>query len=170
MSLAVLYGAYFGLTNFVLFSERDIYIKESGFLAPIIALIPIPALLALAAIQKLFGYSNIKTIKEIGRSGLLGILLFFSLYFVVTFYIESTLKTKGYSYCYWYTGPSFRAPDVWLKDESLCLQSGSLIRSDIDNFFEQHNQSGTAPTLTELQTFIVDAKQAREDYINGKRW
>ncbi|QLE87919.1 hypothetical protein FLM48_19195 [Shewanella sp. Scap07] len=83
--------------------------------------------------------------------------------------VQSNLELKGYSYCNWYTGPSFRAPDVWLKDESLCLQSGSLIRSDIDNFFKQHNQSGTVPTLTELQTFIVDTKQVREDDINGKR-
>ncbi|MEZ9142743.1 MULTISPECIES: hypothetical protein [unclassified Shewanella] len=168
ISLAVLYGSYFGLANFVLFNESAIYVKESGFLAPFFTLIPIPALLTLAAIQKLFGYRNAKTIRAMGKSSLLGLLLFFALYFICTLYIESTLKAKGYSYCGWYTGPSFRASDVWLKNETLCLQSGSLIRSDIEEFFEDYNLKGSEPTLTELESFITETKLAREDYIHDR--
>ncbi|QLE87921.1 hypothetical protein FLM48_19215 [Shewanella sp. Scap07] len=101
------------------------------------------------------------------RLGLWGLTFYFCLVFVANQFIVSTLKLNGYSYCYWYTGPSFRAPDVWLKNENLCLQSGSLIRSDIEDFFEGYNQQGTEPTLAELERFITETKQVGEDAIKG---
>ena len=50
--------------------------------------------------------------------------------------------------------PSFRSPDVWLKNDELCLQDGSVIISDIYDWFEMHNEQGTEPTLNELEAFI----------------
>jgi len=41
-----------------------------------------------------------------------------------------------------------------LKDDELCLQDGSVIISDIYDWFEMHNEKGIEPTLNELEAFI----------------
>ena len=80
--------------------------------------------------------------------------LFFLLVIPFNLYVESYIKSNGYTYCNWYTKPSFRSPDVWLKNDKLCLQNGSVITSDIYGWFEMHNEQGTEPTLNELEAFI----------------
>lgn len=73
-------------------------------------------------------------------------------------YVESYIKSNGYTYCNWYTKPSVRAPDVWLKNDELCLQDGSVITSDIYDWFEMHNEKGIEPTLNELEVFIQETR------------
>ncbi|WP_394204511.1 hypothetical protein [Shewanella waksmanii] len=173
MGIAFSYlSLYFFLEEFYLlfFNVGDfIYVKEnSGRLFSVLFVFGW-GYFSLAFFQRLVGYQSDLSIKKMTKSFIIAAVVFVVGVIPVNLAVQSNLALKGYSYCNWFTGASFRAPDVWLKDESLCLQSGSLIRSDIDDFFEQHNQSGTSPTLTELKTFIADVKQAREGYISGKR-
>ncbi|MEZ9142744.1 MULTISPECIES: DUF1240 domain-containing protein [unclassified Shewanella] len=145
----------------------SIFIKENSGRVPLILLLIPFCFFLLASIQRLTNFCP-KLATEYFVKGIAIVLpIFFISVFLFNYYIENKLTSKGYSYCSWYTGPSFRAPDVWLKNETLCLQSGSLIRSDIEEFFEGYNIEGTAPTLAELEMFIAEAKQAREDYIGG---
>lgn len=162
---------YFFLEEFYLlfFNVGDfIYIKEnSGRLFSVLFVFGW-GYFSLAFFQRLVGYESDLSVKKMTKSLIIAAVVFVVGVIPVNLAVQSNLELKGYSYCNWYTGPSFRAPDVWLKDESLCLQSGSLIRSDIEDFFEGYNQQGTEPSLEELETFITETKQAREDYINGR--
>ncbi|MEZ9142741.1 MULTISPECIES: hypothetical protein [unclassified Shewanella] len=162
---------YFFLEEFGLlfFDVGDfIYIKEnSGRLFSILFVFGW-GYFSLAFFQRLVGFEPSLAIKRMTKSLILAAVVFFVGVIPVNLATESNLELQGYSYCHWYTGPSFRSPDVWLKDESLCLKSGAVIRSDIEDFFEQHNKVGTAPTLTELESFITETKLAREDYIHGR--
>ncbi|MCP4059660.1 hypothetical protein CWB68_08440 [Pseudoalteromonas sp. S979] len=82
-------------------------------------------------------------------------------------YIESSIEKRGYSFCSWYTAPSFRAPDVWLKNDELCLQDGSVIISDIVDWFEKKNQQGIEPSVNELKEFIKETRKRRNENINS---
>ena len=84
--------------------------------------------------------------------------LFFLLVIPFNLYVESYIKSNGYTYCNWYTSPSFRGPDVWLKNDELCLQDGSVITRDIYDWFEMHNEKGIEPTLNELEVFIQETR------------
>ncbi|MEI8705143.1 hypothetical protein [Pseudoalteromonas sp. B62] len=88
------------------------------------------------------------------KSAVVGLIVLLILSIPTNLVIESNLKSQGYTYCSWYTGPSLRAPDVWLKNDELCLQDGSIIISDIADWFEMHNEKGIEPTLNELEVFI----------------
>ncbi|WP_256870982.1 hypothetical protein [Shewanella sp. Scap07] len=167
VSFAFTYGFFFEVNFYLSSFSSFTYIKKSAVLVAGIALVPVFFWFAVASIQKLLGVDNQKCVVQCIRLGLWGLTFYFCLVFVANQFIVSTLKLNGYSYCYWYTGPSFRAPDVWLKNENLCLQSGSLIRSDIEDFFEGYNQQGTEPTLAELERFITETKQVGEDAIKG---
>ncbi|WP_028774981.1 DUF1240 domain-containing protein [Shewanella waksmanii] len=145
-----------------------VYIKENSGRIPLIFLFFPFSFFLLASIQRLINFCPKLATEYFIKGAALMLPLFFLGIFIANFYVEHKLKQAGYNHCYWYTGASFRAPDVWLKNDSLCLQSGSLMQSDIANFFEPFNQQGTEPSLEELETFISETKQAREDYINGR--
>ncbi|WP_394204522.1 DUF1240 domain-containing protein [Shewanella waksmanii] len=144
-----------------------IYIKENSGGIPLIFLFFPFSFFLLASIQRLINFCPKLATEYFIKGAALMLPMFFIGIFITNLYVEHKLKQTGYSYCNWYTGASFRSPDVWLKDENLCLQSGSLIRSDIEDFFEGYNQQGTEPTLAELERFITETKQVGEDAING---
>ncbi|WP_394204509.1 DUF1240 domain-containing protein [Shewanella waksmanii] len=145
-----------------------VYIKENSGRIPLIFLFFPFSFFLLASIQRLINFCPKLATEYFIKGAALMLPLFFLGIFITNLYVEHKLKQTGYSYCNWYTGASIRAPDVWLKNESLCLQSGSLIRSDIEDFFEGYNQQGIEPSLQELETFIADTKQVRENYIHGR--
>ncbi|MEH6395999.1 DUF1240 domain-containing protein [Pseudoalteromonas sp.] len=153
-STTLFYFSYYGFVENVYFDDSLYYIREIGLLAPIIAMAPFPVLMTIAGFQRVLNYRNEKTIKLMVKLMLWAIPLYIVLSIANSFYIESKLVRKGYSFCHWYTSPSFRGPDVWLKNDELCLQDGSVIISDIADWFEVHNEQGTEPTLNELEAFI----------------
>ncbi|WP_404341684.1 hypothetical protein [Pseudoalteromonas mariniglutinosa] len=154
LSILIVYAFYYGLKEFVFYDESKSYVRESGIITGIIFLLPFTSLMTIGALQKLLNFKNEDTLRLMVKVMLYCIPLCFSLIIVSNFIIEFNLKNKGYSFCYWYTSPSFRGPDVWLKNDELCLQDGSVIISDIDDWFEVHNEQGTEPTLNELEAFI----------------
>lgn len=117
----------------------------------------------IGALQFVFNFSFAYSMKLAVWSGLIGFPLIALSIIPLNSYIETNLKAKGYSYCYWYTDPSFRAPNVWLKNERLCLQDGSIVISDLADFFKRHNQQGTEPTVDELEMFIKKMRQALDN-------
>ena len=148
--------------------EDPFYFKESSGKVLLISLIPFWFYFAMAAIQFLFKFSFKLSIKRAIQSGICGCL--FLAFGVIPFntYVESSIEKRGYSYCSWYTAPSFRAPDVWLKNEELCLQDGSVIIDDIADWFERKNQQGIEPSVDELKVFIKETRKSRDDYTNYK--
>ncbi|CAM3125611.1 hypothetical protein [Pseudoalteromonas distincta] len=167
-SMTLFYFSYYGFVENVYFDDSLYYIRESGLLAPIIAMTPFPVLMTIAGFQKVFNFRNEKTIKLMVKLMLWAIPLYITLSITNSFYIESKLIGKGYSFCHWYTSPSFRGPDVWLKNDELCLKDGSVIISDIADWFEQKNQQGIEPSVDELKEFIKETRKSRDDYTNYK--
>ncbi|MDO6610658.1 hypothetical protein Q4601_02700 [Shewanella sp. 1_MG-2023] len=161
------YAFHLGLETFYSQVSQYTYIKKNTIFFLPIVLVPFWGYLLLAVLQYVLKFSFKHSIFLANKCGISGLIFGAISILPVDMAYEKNLESEGYSYCYWYTGPSFRAPDVWLKNETLCLQSGSLIRSDIEEFFEDYNIEGTEPTLAELEMFIAEAKQAREDYIGG---
>ena len=100
------------------------------------------------------GFDIELTLVNAFKSAVVGLIVLLILSIPTNIVIEANLKSKGYIYCNWYTGASVRDPDVWLKNDELCLQDGSVITSDIYDWFEMHNEQGTEPTLNELESFI----------------
>ncbi|MEL0649200.1 hypothetical protein V6248_17370 [Pseudoalteromonas agarivorans] len=149
-------------------SEDPFYFKESSGKVLLISLIPFWFYFAMAAIQFLFKFSFKLSIKRAIQSGIYGCL--FLVFGIIPFnnYIESSIEKRGYSFCSWYTAPSFRAPDIWLKNDELCLQDGSVIISDIADWFERKNQQGIEPSVDELKVFIKETRKSRDDYTNYK--
>jgi len=92
------------------------------------------------------------------KSAVVGLIVLLILSVPANLVIEANLKSKGYIYCNWYTGASVRAPDIWLKNDELCLQDGSVVISDIHDWFEMHNEKGIEPTLSELKVFIQETR------------
>ena len=166
-TIALFYFSYYGFVESVYFDDSLYYIRESGLLAPIIAMTPFPVLMTIAGFQKVFNFRNEKTIKLMVKLMLWAIPLYITLSITNSFYIGYKLTKKGYSFCHWYTSTSFRGPDVWLKNEELCLQDGSVIISDIADWFEQKNQQGIEPSVDELKEFIKETRKTRNEYINS---
>ncbi|MDN3414397.1 MULTISPECIES: DUF1240 domain-containing protein [unclassified Pseudoalteromonas] len=89
-----------------------------------------------ASIQKLLNYKSEYLMAGFVKGLFIALSLFFLLVIPFNLYVESYIKSNGYTYCNWYTQPSVRAPDVWLKNDELCLQDGSVITSDIYDWFD----------------------------------
>jgi len=167
-SAAIIYGFYYESRRFFFSNESLLYIRESGSLISIITLLPFTFYMMLAALQKISGFRNKRAVINMIKCGSWGVPMFFTFFILGSFIIESNLKGKGYSYCYWYTGPSVRNADVWMKDESFCLQDGSLIRSDVLDWFDTHQKLGTEPTLEALNKFINEENSRIEKEIYGQ--
>ena len=134
------------------------FIKEkSGKVLLLFFLFPF-SLFFLASIQKLLNYKSEYLMTGFVKGLFIALPLFLLLVIPFNLYIESYIKSNGYTYCNWYTSPSFRGPDVWLKNDELCLQDGSVITSDIYDWFEMHNEKGIEPTLNELEVFIQETR------------
>jgi hypothetical protein len=134
------------------------FIKEkSGKILLLFFLFPF-SLFFLASIQKLLNYKSEYLMTGFVKGLFIALPLFLLLVIPFNLYIESYIKSNGYTYCNWYTSPSFRGPDVWLKNDELCLQDGSVITSDIYDWFEMHNEKGIEPTLNELEVFIQETR------------
>ena len=116
------------------------------------------SLFFLASIQKLLNYKSEYLMAGFVKGLFIALFLFFFLGIPFNLYVESYIKSNGYTYCNWYTQPSVRAPDVWLKNDELCLQDGSVITSDIYDWFEMHNEKRIEPTLNELEVFIQETR------------
>ena len=116
------------------------------------------SLFFLASIQKLLNYKSEYLMTGFVKGLFIALPLFLLLVIPFNLYIESYIKSNGYTYCNWYTSPSFRGPDVWLKNDELCLQDGSVITSDIYDWFEMHNEKRIEPTLNELEVFIQETR------------
>jgi hypothetical protein len=116
------------------------------------------SLFFLAYIQKLLNYKSEYLMAGFVKGLFIALSLFFLLVIPFNLYVESYIKSNGYTYCNWYTQPSVRAPDVWLKNDELCLQDGSVITSDIYDWFEMHNEKRIEPTLNELEVFIQETR------------
>ena len=116
------------------------------------------SLFFLASIQKLLNYKSEYLMAGFVKGLFIALSLFFLLVIPFNLYVESYIKSNGYTYCNWYTSPSFRGPDVWLKNDELCLQDGSVIISDIYDWFEMHNEKRIEPTLNELEVFIQETR------------
>ena len=134
------------------------FIKEkSGKVLLLFFLFPF-SLFFLASIQKLLNYKSEYLMTGFVKGLFIALPLFLLLVIPFNLYIESYIKSNGYTYCNWYTSPSFRGPDVWLKNDELCLQDGSVITSDIYDWFEMHNEKRIEPTLNELEVFIQETR------------
>ncbi|WP_392344384.1 DUF1240 domain-containing protein [Pseudoalteromonas prydzensis] len=134
--------------------EESFFIKEkSGKVLLLFFFFPF-AFFFLACTQKLFNFKPDYAMVGFAKGLFITLPLFLLLVMPLNIYVESYIKSKGYIYCNWYTGASFRAPDVWLKNDELCLQDGSVIISDVADWFEMHNEKGVEPTLNELEAFI----------------
>ncbi|WP_249362335.1 DUF1240 domain-containing protein [Pseudoalteromonas sp. S1608] len=134
------------------------FIKEkSGKVLLLFFLFPF-SLFFLASIQKLLNYKSEYLMTGFVKGLFIALPLFLLLVIPFNLYVESYIKSNGYTYCNWYTKPSFRSPDVWLKNDELCLQDGSVIISDIYDWFEMHNEKGIEPTLNELEVFIQETR------------
>jgi len=142
-------------TELLFINKGDLFfIKENSTRIPAALTLFFWAYFLVGFFQKIIGFDSEYSIKMGLKCGLISILLCICILFPFNWIAESNLKSKGYIYCNWYTGASFRAPDVWLKNDELCLQDGSVIISDIYDWFEMHNEKGVEPTLNELEAFI----------------
>ena len=137
-----------------LVSRPQFFIKEQATILLSFLLLPCLFLTFLSTLQRFLGFDIKLTLINAFKSAVVGLIVLLILSIPTNLVIESNLKSKGYTYCSWYTGPSLRAPDVWLKNDELCLQDGSIIISDIADWFEMHNEKGIEPTLNELEVFI----------------
>ncbi|KAA1165817.1 DUF1240 domain-containing protein [Pseudoalteromonas sp. 20-92] len=137
-----------------LVSRPQFFIKEQATILLSFLLLPCLFLTFLSTLQRFLGFDIKLTLINAFKSAVVGLIVLLILSIPTNLVIESNLKSQGYTYCSWYTGPSLRAPDVWLKNNDLCLQDGSIIISDIADWFEMHNEKGIEPTLNELEVFI----------------
>ncbi|MEM5548947.1 DUF1240 domain-containing protein [Pseudoalteromonas fuliginea] len=137
-----------------LVSRPQFFIKEQATILLSFLLLPCLFLTFLSTLQRFLGFDIKLTLINAFKSAVVGLIVLLILSIPTNLVIESNLKSKGYTYCSWYTGSSLRAPDVWLKNDELCLQDGSIIISDIADWFEMHNEKGIEPTLNELEVFI----------------
>ena len=137
-----------------LVSQPQFFIKEQATTLLSFLLLPCLFLTFLSTLQRFLGFDIELTLINAFKSAVVGLIAFLILSIPINLAVEANLKSKGYIYCNWYTGASVRAPDVWLKNDELCLQDGSVIISDIYDWFEMHNEQGTEPTLNELEAFI----------------
>ena len=137
-----------------LVSRPQFFIKEQATILLSFLLLPCLFLTFLSTLQRFLGFDIKLTLINEFKSAVVGLIVLLILSIPTNLVIESNLKSQGYTYCSWYTGPSLRAPDVWLKNNDLCLQDGSIIISDIADWFEMHNEKGIEPTLNELEVFI----------------
>jgi len=137
-----------------LVSRPQFFIKEQATILLSFLLLPCLFLTFLSTLQRFLGFDIKLTLINAFKSAVVGLIVLLILSIPTNLVIESNLKSQGYTYCSWYTGPSLRAPDVWLKNNDLCLQDGSIIISDIADWFEMHNEKGIEPTLNELKVFI----------------
>ncbi|ADT70015.1 hypothetical protein PI2015_3018 [Pseudoalteromonas issachenkonii] len=137
-----------------LVSQPQFFIKEQATILLSFLLLPCLFLIFLSTLQRFLGFDIELTLVNAFKSAVVGLIVLLILSIPTNIVIEANLKSKGYIYCNWYTGASVRDPDVWLKNDELCLQDGSVITSDIYDWFEMHNEQGTEPTLNELESFI----------------
>ncbi|KAA1163561.1 DUF1240 domain-containing protein [Pseudoalteromonas fuliginea] len=144
-----------------LVSRPQFFIKEQATIQLSFLLLPCLFLTFLSTLQRFLGFDIKLTLINAFKSAVVGLIVLLILSIPTNLVIESNLKSQGYTYCSWYTGPSLRAPDVWLKNNDLCLQDGSIIISDIADWFEMHNEKGIEPTLNELEVFI---QKTRAEY------
>ena len=155
LSALSLYVSYIGISQNLFFDYESYYISESGILVPAILLSPFPLLMLLAGVQKVCNYKNEKTFFFMIRIMVFAIPICFFLMIVSSFYVEASLKNHGYTYCSWYKYSPTRSPDVWLKNSELCLKVHHYVVSDIEEWFEWHNEQGIEPQLDELKAFIA---------------
>ncbi|WOC26774.1 DUF1240 domain-containing protein [Pseudoalteromonas sp. N1230-9] len=160
MGWGYIYGSYYGLVNHILIDDSLFYISEFGYAAPLIFFIPFPLFIIIAGIQKALDYKNDKTSILMLKSMCFAIPLYFIFSIICSFYIEANLKNHGYTYCSWYKYSPTRSPDVWLKNSELCLKVHHYVVSDVEEWFEWHNEQGIEPQLDELKAFI--AKKNKE--------
>lgn len=146
-----------------LVSQPQFFIKEQATILLSFLLLPCLFLTFLSTLQRFLGFDIELTLINAFKSAVVGLIAFLILSIPTNLAVEANLKSKGYIYCNWYTGASVRAPDVWLKNDELCLQDGSVIISDIYDWFEMHNEKGVEPTLNTLKVFIqkTRAEQSR---------
>jgi len=159
---------YFEINNLLLNNEQTFFIKEHSPSILLILLLPFTFFLFIAFLQRMLNFSSELAMLNMLKFSLVTIPMFFIAVIPFNMIIESNLKAQGYSYCYWYTGPSVRNADVWMKDESFCLQDGSLIRSDVLDWFDTHQKLGTEPTLEALNKFINEENSRIEKEIYGQ--
>ena len=144
-----------------LVSQPQFFIKEQATILLSFLLLPCLFLTFLSTLQRFLGFDIKLTLINAFKSAVVGLIILLILSIPTNLVIESNLKSKGYTYCSWYTDPSLRAPDVWLKNNDLCIQDASIIISDIADWFEIHNEKGIEPTLNELEVFI---QKTRAEY------
>ncbi|MEH6482224.1 MULTISPECIES: DUF1240 domain-containing protein [Pseudoalteromonas] len=149
-----------------LVSQPQFFIKEQATILLSFLLLPCLFLTFLSTLQRFLGFDIKLTLINAFKSAVVGLIVLLILSIPTNLVIESNLKSKGYTYCSWYKGSSLRAPDVWLKNDELCLQDGSVIISDIADWFEQKNQQGIEPSVDELKEFIKETRKRRNEYIN----
>ncbi|WP_392344383.1 DUF1240 domain-containing protein [Pseudoalteromonas prydzensis] len=154
---------FFEVETMFLVSQPQFFIKEQATILLSFLLFPCLFLTFLSTLQRFFGFDIEFTLINAFKSAVVGLIAFLILSIPINLAVEANLKSKGYIYCNWYTGASVRAPDVWLKNDELCLQDGSVIISDIYDWFEMHNEKGIEPTLNRLEVFIqkTRAEQSR---------
>lgn len=141
-----------------LVSQPQFFIKEQATILLSFLLLPCLFLTFLSTLQRFLGFDIKLTLINAFKSAVVGLIVLLILSVPANLVIEANLKSKGYIYCNWYTGASVRAPDIWLKNDELCLQDGSVVISDIYDWFEMHNEKGIEPTLSELEVFIQETR------------
>ncbi len=140
------------------YNDDHFFVKESSSTVLLILLLPFWLYFWIATLQFLLNYSFKLSMTLAIKSGVSGCLLLIIGFYPFNYYVETTLIDKGYIYCNWLTGSSVRAPDIWLKNEYLCLQDGSVVLSDVYKWFEIHNEKGIEPKLEELEILIQKAR------------
>ena len=153
------HAAYTGFVNYIFINTNYYYIYEYGYVAPLILFVPFPLLITVAGLQKLLNYKNERTFLLAVKVMFVAIPLYFIFSIICSFYIEANLKNHGYTYCSWYKYSPTRSPDVWLKNSELCLKVHHYVVSDVEEWFEWHNEQGIEPQLDELKAFIAKKNQ-----------
>jgi hypothetical protein len=76
------------------------------------------------------------------------------------FALTSYLESNGYSYCYYYSSTSMVGNSTWLSDPAYCMESITVHRNDIEEWFDQQDAEGKVLTIEYVQQGILKMDQA----------
>lgn len=144
-----------------------LYVSEMSQIILLFLYAPTCFFIFIMVLQRILGFDHKAAIMNMLVCAKWGIPLFLLCIYPLNYYAESRLESAGFSYCSWYGGSSLRGPDIWIKDENLCLKDGNLISSKILDWFDTQKELGIEPTLETLNKFIVEENNRIKKEIYG---
>ena len=125
-------------------NKHQLIFKEKSFAPSLILAIPLFAMLTRLLLLRV---RNIEIepellIKWYKVCGATLILMLFSVP-TYTYFIESKIKSEGYTICNSYTGSTRGAPDIWVTSQSYCIKKGYRVSSKIIDWLQQQTNEPT---------------------------